>query len=89
MEETNDGFSIAEADLTIRGPGEFMGIRQSGLPDFRLANIVRDAPILSMARADAFTLIDEDPRLERGDHISIRKEIFRRWGGRLELARTG
>ncbi len=42
MEETNDGFRIAEEDLTIRGPGEFMGTRQSGLPDFRIANIIRD-----------------------------------------------
>ncbi|TSA55991.1 MAG: ATP-dependent DNA helicase RecG, partial [Planctomycetaceae bacterium] len=54
MEETNDGFRIAEEDLVIRGPGEFMGTRQSGLPDFRVANILRDGRILNEARKEAF-----------------------------------
>jgi ATP-dependent DNA helicase RecG len=53
MEETNDGFKIAEKDLEIRGPGEIMGTRQAGLPEFRVANIVRDLDILQAARKEA------------------------------------
>lgn len=53
MEETNDGFKIAEKDLEIRGPGEIMGTRQAGLPEFRVANIVRDLEILQAARSEA------------------------------------
>jgi ATP-dependent DNA helicase RecG len=89
MEKTNDGFKIAEEDLSIRGPGEFMGIRQSGLPDFRLANIVRDAKLLTDARKEAFRLIADDPCLERPEHDLLKKVLMRRWKGRLELARTG
>jgi ATP-dependent DNA helicase RecG len=89
MEETNDGFWIAEEDLAIRGPGEFMGTRQSGLPDFRIANIVRDGRILGEARADAFALVDDDPRLEKPDHRALRQNLLRRWEGRLALAKTG
>ena len=89
MEETNDGFRIAEEDLAIRGPGEFMGTRQSGLPDFRIANIIRDGRILSDAKRDAFALVAEDPRLERPDHLPIKEVLLRRWGRRLDLGRTG
>ena len=53
MEETNDGFKIAEKDLEIRGPGEVMGTRQAGLPEFRVANLVRDLDILQEARKEA------------------------------------
>jgi ATP-dependent DNA helicase RecG len=89
MEQTDDGFRIAEEDLAIRGPGEFMGTRQSGLPDFRVASIVRDGRLLSEARTDAFALVAEDPRLESPAHGLLRAELLRRWGGRLELAKTG
>jgi ATP-dependent DNA helicase RecG len=89
MEQTNDGFQIAEEDLAIRGPGEFMGTRQSGLPDFLVANIIRDCRILSDAKTDAFALVDEDPCLERPVHIPIREVLDRRWGCRLDLAKTG
>ena len=84
MEETTDGFKIAEADLEIRGPGDFLGTRQSGLPDFRVANILRDGRMLEEARSEAFALLRKDPKLER--HSGIREELLKRWGGRLELA---
>ena len=64
MEETNDGFKIAEKDLEIRGPGEIMGTRQAGLPEFRVANLVRDLDILQAARKEAefyFTQASESP----------------------------
>jgi len=89
MEQTHDGFRIAEEDLAIRGPGEFMGTRQSGLPDFRIASIIRDGRILSEARADAFALVEDDPSLEKPDHQELRHVLLHRWGGRLELAKTG
>ncbi len=89
MEETDDGFRIAEEDLAIRGPGEFMGTRQSGLPDFRIANIIRDCRILNDATTDAFSLVDEDPSLEEPNHRQIREVMERRWGVKLDLAKTG
>ena len=61
MEQTTDGFKIAEEDLAIRGPGELLGTQQSGLPDFRVANFVRDFHLLNEARKEAFAVIDRDP----------------------------
>ena len=89
MEETNDGFRIAEEDLIIRGPGEFMGTRQAGLPDFRVANIVRDGHILNHARTDAFALVEDDPVLEQPGHRFLLETLLKRWTGRLDLAKTG
>ncbi len=87
MEETNDGFLIAEEDLLIRGPGEFMGTRQSGLPDFRVASILRDAATLHDARREAFLLVEKDPGLE--GHRELKDVLMRRWESRLEIAKTG
>ncbi|MBM4314264.1 MAG: ATP-dependent DNA helicase RecG [Deltaproteobacteria bacterium] len=89
MEETNDGFRIAEEDLALRGPGEFMGTRQAGLPDFRVADIVRDGRILGDAKTDAFALVDDDPRLEKPEHLLLREALLDRWGVRLDLMKTG
>lgn len=91
MARTTDGFRIAEADLEIRGPGEFLGTRQSGLPDFRVANILRDARILEEARADAFAMA-ESPEFQQGTSEEMRSlaiELKRRWGTRLGLASVG
>ena len=90
MASTTDGFKIAEADLEIRGPGEFLGTRQSGLPDFRVANILRDGQVLEQARQAAFQLIDQTPDfLTNPAKAQLRQELYRRWGNRLELARVG
>ena len=89
MESTGDGFRIAEADLEIRGPGDFLGTRQSGMPDFRVANILRDASILEQARQAAFGLLESDPELSAPGHGVLREELLRRWGQRLELAAIG
>ena len=69
---TTDGFKIAEADLELRGPGEFLGRRQSGLPGFRMANLVRDLPILKVAREAAFNLMSSDPDLSRPEHKALK-----------------
>src|SRR5713101_5412987 len=89
MTETNDGFKIAEADLTFRGPGEFLGTRQSGLPDFRVANIVRDSRILEIAREEAEAWLVKDPDLAAPASRRLRAVLEDRWAGRLELARVG
>lgn len=89
MESTCDGFRIAEADLEIRGPGDFLGTRQAGMPDFRVANILRDGTLLEKARTAAFHLLEHDPDLSGPDHVPLYEELLRRWGKRLELATIG
>ena len=89
MEKTTDGFVIAEEDLAIRGPGDFLGTRQSGLPDFRIASIIRDARILNDAKEDAFQLAERDPFLEKPEHIILKETLLWKWQGKLDLARTG
>jgi len=89
MEKTTDGFAIAEEDLAIRGPGDFLGTRQSGLPDFRIASIIRDARILNDAKEDAFALAARDPFLEKPEHIILKETLLWKWQGKLDLARTG
>ena len=89
MEQTTDGFKIAEEDFNIRGPGEFLGTRQSGLPDFRVANILRDVKVLHEARRAAFELIERDPDLIAEEHQLMKKVLAERWKGRLELAGIG
>jgi ATP-dependent DNA helicase RecG len=88
MEQTNDGFRIAEEDLIIRGPGDFWGTRQSGLPDFRVANLLRDGNILNQARQEAFSLVEKDRDLYHPDHSELARVLRERWRGRLELARV-
>jgi ATP-dependent DNA helicase RecG len=89
MEETIDGFRIAEEDLAIRGPGEFLGVRQWGIPDFRVANLIRDTRLLQQARREAFTLVDQDPQLRREEHLPLRETVRAIWQERLELASVG
>ncbi len=73
MEETNDGFRIAEADLKLRGPGDFLGTKQSGLPDFKVADIVEDQFILAQAKEKAKELIEADADLNQPDHQPLKK----------------
>jgi len=89
MKKTNDGFKIAEEDFNIRGPGDIMGTRQSGLPDFRIAHIGRDIKILVEARKAAFALVDRDPELRGPEHQLLKQVILDRWRGRFELAGVG
>lgn len=73
MEETNDGFKIAEADLKLRGPGDFLGTKQSGLPDFKVADIVEDQFILAQAKEKAKQLIQQDSDLKLAEHQTLKK----------------
>jgi ATP-dependent DNA helicase RecG len=80
MEKTNDGFKVAEYDLEIRGPGEFMGSKQSGLAGFKMANLVRDFELLKLARDAAFEMLKQDPDLKRKEHVLIREELLKSYG---------
>ncbi|MBX7241846.1 MAG: ATP-dependent DNA helicase RecG [Bacteroidia bacterium] len=75
MVEHTDGFKISEIDLELRGPGDFLGIRQSGLPQFQLANITQDQEILKIAREAAFDLIEKDPDLSLPENLVLRTEL--------------
>jgi len=88
MSETNDGFRIAEEDLAIRGPGEFLGTRQAGMPEFRVADLAKDMDILNLARKAAFELIEKDPDLKLLEHQAFRQILRSRWKGKLELVQV-
>ncbi len=89
MAQTQDGFRIAEEDLKIRGPGDFLGTRQSGLPDFRVGNILRDGPLLQRARDLAAAVLREDRTLASPSNAALRAALLDRWAGRLELVQVG
>jgi ATP-dependent DNA helicase RecG len=76
MVETTDGFRLAEADLHMRGPGEFFGTRQSGLPDFRVASLL-DTRLIELARREAQRLLDDDPDLAQPAHAALASEVAR------------
>jgi ATP-dependent DNA helicase RecG len=85
MQNSGDGFIIAEEDLKIRGPGDFMGTRQSGMPLLKIANLLRDIKVLETARKEAFHLIDRDPGLTEPEHQPLNKAIHRFLSGYMEL----
>jgi ATP-dependent DNA helicase RecG len=86
MTETTDGFRIAEEDLRLRGPGEFFGTAQSGLPALRVADLVRDLKALHEARRAAFAIVEQDPRLAAPANAGLRRAIRERFRGRAFLA---
>jgi ATP-dependent DNA helicase RecG len=87
MVRTQDGFEIAETDLRLRGPGEFFGTKQSGLPAFRVANLIRDREALEIARNEATAYIDHppsDPELK-----TLIDYIRQKWQRRYGLVQVG
>ncbi len=89
MERTGDGFEIAEMDLQLRGPGEFFGTRQHGLPPLKLADIRTEIELLQIAREDAIAMLEADPRLSISANRRLRDELAKRFGGSLQLAQVG
>jgi len=78
IEKVQDGFQLAEEDLKLRGPGEFFGTRQSGLPDLRMAKL-SDVGLLELARGEAIKLFQVDPGLEKAEHRLLARELARVW----------
>ena len=85
IESTLDGFQIAERDLDIRGPGEFFGTRQHGLPEIRFGNILKDFAIMEIARKEAFDLVAKDPFLKDARHQLLKRSMLARFKGKLDL----
>ncbi len=89
MVQCSDGFAIAEQDLNIRGPGDMLGTRQWGIPEFRVADLIRDAELLERARAEAHALVERDPELSHPDHQFLKATMLRRWQTKLDLKSIG
>ena len=85
FEKTGDGFDLAEADFRLRGPGDLLGNRQSGLPPMMIANLTKDERILGIARTLAPELIDESPTMDQEDLKDLKSQVYRRYGKRLDL----
>ena len=79
METTHDGFKLAEEDLRIRGPGEYFGTRQSGLPDLKVARLT-DVAFIEQARVEAIRLLEADPELEQPQHRALAARMEELWG---------
>jgi ATP-dependent DNA helicase RecG len=81
IEKIQDGFVLAEEDLKLRGPGEFFGTRQSGLPDLRMARL-SDVNLLEMARSEALRFFSQEPRFNLSEHQPLMRELARVWGNK-------
>jgi len=84
MESSNNGFVIAEEDLKLRGPGDFFGIRQHGLPEFKLANLLKDIDLLKLAIDAAKETLEDDPKLENIENESLKEALNIKFGEALE-----
>jgi len=78
IEKVQDGFQLAEEDLRLRGPGEFFGTRQSGIPDLRMAKL-SDVALLELARTEAEKIFEKDKTLEKPEHSLLAREVARVW----------
>ncbi|MGW8179468.1 MAG: ATP-dependent DNA helicase RecG, partial [bacterium] len=86
LSSTLDGFKIAEEDLAIRGPGDFFGTQQSGLPDLRVADLLRDRGLVELTRKESDMLLAENPYLD--EYPKLRRRVNRMWKSRLEYFET-
>lgn len=87
MVRTNDGFEIADVDLQLRGPGDLMGTRQSGMLDLKIANLTKDGQVLQLARREAEVILKADPRLENPVHSAARAHFIRINKGKFQWSK--
>jgi len=85
MQDTNDGFVISEKDLELRGSGEFFGTKQHGLPEFKIANLFQDMPILKQVQELSYKILQNDPKLEKKENENLRRMTKEKFGDRLEI----
>lgn len=85
MQSTNDGFVISEKDLELRGSGEFFGTKQHGIPEFKIANLFEDMPMLKMVQSLALKIIQDDPNLDKEKNAKCKKMVEEKFQNRLEL----
>ena len=86
---TDDGFRLAELDWSLRGPGNLLGTRQSGLPPFRIADLVRDSEIVKITHDIAIEIIERDPELADSSWSRVREQVFGRHGDMLDFGTVG
>lgn len=84
MEKSNNGLDIAQKDLELRGPGDFFGIRQSGLPEFKIANLLKDIEVLKNAQDAARAMLQEDRSLEKDKNKKLKEELYKKFGDNLK-----
>jgi ATP-dependent DNA helicase RecG len=89
MGETTDGFRIAEEDLRLRGPGEFFGTRQHGMPELAIGNVIDDYDLLRLARHEAVAWMQGDPTLSRPESAAIRRALLKRFHETIRLIEVG
>ena len=85
MSETNDGFLISQKDLELRGSGDFFGIMQHGIPEFKIANLFTDMDILKLAQAAALKIVNDDMNLEKEENKLLKQLVKIKFINRLEL----
>lgn len=85
VEGTTNGFELAEADLKMRGPGEFFGTRQSGLPDLKLVQLT-DVKLLELARQEAQIIFKQDEKLEQPQHRLLARQVENFWNNKSDLS---
>jgi len=90
MVRTSDGFEIAEKDLELRGPGEFFGTKQAGMPSLRVANLIRDRKLLELAKREARGLLEESTEEISGEEKRVAVQYLRtHWNRRYGLVEVG
>jgi ATP-dependent DNA helicase RecG len=87
MEKYTDGFKVAEIDLKLRGPGDIFGTRQSGFPDLKFIDIIKDSDIIKTAKASAFNIINVDPNLRSEKYSVLRENLLKHYSNNLEYAK--
>jgi ATP-dependent DNA helicase RecG len=90
MVRTQDGFEIAELDLELRGPGEFFGTKQAGLPELRVANLVRDRQLLELAKVEANRIVEmTNPEITQQERERVMQHVKQHWQRRYGLVEVG
>jgi ATP-dependent DNA helicase RecG len=89
LEETNDGFALAEKDLRLRGEGNVLGDRQHGMPDLKLASLLDDIELVEQARQDAFAIVARDPHLSAPERGPLKREVRRAFAAAWQWVSSG